>query len=126
MKPRTVANRAAAAKTAAALAVLAQVPFAAPRRTDILPRFICRPNAFPPGPPMQTYDLVMLAVLGAATIFGFWKGLAWQIASLASLVVSYFLALKFADRIAPMVSQHAPWNKFLAMLIIYAGASLAI
>ena len=75
---------------------------------------------------MQTYDLVMLAVLGAATIFGFWKGLAWQIASLASLVVSYFVALKFADRLAPMVSQHAPWNKFVAMLIIYAGASLAI
>ncbi len=75
---------------------------------------------------MQTYDLLMLAVLGAATIFGFWKGLAWQIASLASLVVSYFVALKFADRIAPMLSQHAPWNKFLAMLVIYAGASFAI
>lgn len=75
---------------------------------------------------MQTYDLVMLAVLGAATLFGFWKGLAWQIASLASLVVSYFVALRFADRLAPMVSDHAPWNKFIAMLIIYAAASLAI
>lgn len=75
---------------------------------------------------MQTYDLVMLAVLGFATIFGFWKGLAWQVASLASLVVSYFAALKFADKLAPMVSEHAPFNKFVAMLIIYAGASLAI
>ncbi len=75
---------------------------------------------------MQTYDLVMLAVLVFATIFGFWKGLAWQVASLASLVVSYFAALKFADRLAPMVSEHAPFNKFVAMLIIYAGASLAI
>jgi membrane protein required for colicin V production len=75
---------------------------------------------------METYDLVMLAVLAAATIFGFWKGLAWQVASVASLVVSYFVALKFADRIAPLVSQHAPWNKFVAMLLIYAGTSLAI
>ncbi|MBA3481124.1 MAG: CvpA family protein [Pirellulales bacterium] len=75
---------------------------------------------------MQTYDLVMLAVLGGATIFGFWKGLAWQVASLASLVVSYFVALRFADRLAPMVSDHAPFNKFIAMLIIYAVASLAI
>lgn len=75
---------------------------------------------------MQNYDLVMLAVLGFATIFGFWKGLAWQVASLASLVVSYFAALKFADRLAPMVSEHAPFNKFAAMLIIYAGSSLAI
>ena len=75
---------------------------------------------------MQTYDLVMLAVLVFATIFGFWKGLAWQVASLASLVVSYFAALKFADKLAPMVSEHAPFNKFAAMLIIYAGTSLAI
>lgn len=75
---------------------------------------------------MQTYDLVMLAVLGSATIFGFWKGLAWQVASLASLVASYFVALRFADRLAPMVSDHAPFNKFVAMLIIYAVASLAI
>lgn len=75
---------------------------------------------------METYDLIMIAVLAAATIFGFWKGLAWQIASIASIVVSYFVALRFADRLAPMVSQHAPWNKFVAMLLIYAGASLAI
>ena len=75
---------------------------------------------------MQNYDLAMLAVLAFATIFGFWKGLAWQVASLASLVVSYFVALKFADRLAPLVSDHAPFNKFIAMLIIYAGASLAI
>ncbi len=75
---------------------------------------------------MQPYDLLMLAVLGFATIFGFWKGLAWQIASLASLVVSYFVALRFADRLAPMISAHEPWNKFVAMLLIYAGASLVI
>lgn len=75
---------------------------------------------------MQNYDLAMLAVLAIATIFGFWKGLAWQVASLASLVVSYFVALKFADRLAPLVSEHAPFNKFVAMLIIYAGSSLAI
>lgn len=75
---------------------------------------------------MQTYDLLMIGVLAAATIFGFWKGLAWQVASLASLVASYFLALKFADRVAPMLSDHAPWNKFVAMLLIYAVASFFI
>jgi membrane protein required for colicin V production len=75
---------------------------------------------------MQTYDIIMLAVLGAATIFGFWKGLAWQVASLASLVASYFVALRFADQIAPSISEHAPWNKFVAMLLIYAATSFAI
>ena len=75
---------------------------------------------------MQPYDMIMVAVLAVATIFGFWKGLAWQVASLASLVVSYVVALKFADQVAPMVSDHAPWNKFLAMLLIYAGTSLIV
>jgi len=75
---------------------------------------------------MQTYDMLMLLVLVAATLFGFWKGMAWQIASLASLVVSYFVALKFADQLAPMISNHAPWNKFVAMLAIYIGTSFVI
>lgn len=75
---------------------------------------------------MQNYDLLMLAVLVGATIFGFWKGLAWQVASLASLVASYFMALRFADRLAPHISEHAPFNKFAAMLIIYAASSAAI
>src|SRR3990172_2115140 len=75
---------------------------------------------------MQTYDILMLLVLVAATLFGFWKGMAWQIASLASLVVSYFAALRFADQLAPMISDHAPWNKFVAMLAIYIGTSFVI
>ncbi len=75
---------------------------------------------------MQTYDILMLLVLLAATLFGFWKGMAWQIASLASLILSYFAALRFADRLAPMISNHAPWNKFVAMLAIYIATSFVI
>ncbi len=75
---------------------------------------------------MQTYDMLMILVLVAATLFGFWKGMAWQIASLASLVLSYFVALRFADQLAPMISSHAPWNKFVAMLAIYIATSFVI
>ena len=77
---------------------------------------------------MQTYDVLMLVVLVAATIFGMWKGMAWQIASLASLVVSYFVALKFADQLAPTFQGIAPppLNKFVAMLLIYMGTSFVI
>ncbi len=75
---------------------------------------------------MQTYDMLMILVLVAATLFGFWKGMAWQVASLASLVVSYFAALRFADQLAPMISNHAPWNKFVAMLAIYIATSFVI
>ncbi len=75
---------------------------------------------------MQTYDLLMLMVLLCATVFGFWKGMAWQLASLASLVVSYFAALKFSERLAPTFGSTAPWNRFVAMLVIYAVTSFMI
>jgi len=75
---------------------------------------------------MQTYDLLMLLVLVAATLFGFWKGMAWQLASLASLVVSYFAALRFSTQLAPTFGDHAPWNRFVAMLAIYIGTSFVI
>ena len=75
---------------------------------------------------MEAYDLIMIAVLVAATLWGAWKGVAWQIASLASLIASYFLALKFSDQLATYIKQDPPWNKFLAMLGIYLGTSLVI
>jgi membrane protein required for colicin V production len=75
---------------------------------------------------MQNYDLIMVAVLVGATVFGFWKGMAWQVASLASLVVSYFASLRFADQLAPIFGQQAPTNKFVAMAAIYVGTSFII
>jgi membrane protein required for colicin V production len=75
---------------------------------------------------MQTYDVLMLLVLAAATLFGFWKGMAWQIASLASLVVSYVAALQFSAQLAPMFGDHAPLNRFVAMLAIYVVVSFVI
>ncbi len=75
---------------------------------------------------MEAYDVFMLLVLIAATIFGVWKGMAWQVASLASLVVSYFVALKASPQIAPMFGEQAPWNRYLAMLALYLVTSLVI
>ncbi len=72
------------------------------------------------------YDILMLAVLGGCVLFGAWKGMAWQLASLASLVVSYLVALQFADVLAPMIGAEEPWNRFAAMAILYAGSSMAI
>jgi membrane protein required for colicin V production len=77
---------------------------------------------------MEWYDLLMIAVLLGTTIFGFLKGMAWQIASLASLVVSYFVALRFSEPLAAtgLVGDEAPWNRFVAMLAIYVVTSLVI
>jgi len=75
---------------------------------------------------MTPYDILMILVLAGATVFGAWKGMAWQIASLSSLAVSYFVALRFSPQLAPLFGQQAPLNRFLAMLAIYLGTSLVI
>jgi membrane protein required for colicin V production len=76
--------------------------------------------------PIQGYDLLMLAILILATAFGAWKGLAWQVASFASLVVSCVVAVRFSDGLARFIPHRAPWNRFLAMLILFLLTSLAI
>jgi membrane protein required for colicin V production len=75
---------------------------------------------------MQTYDLIMIVLLIGATAWGAYKGLAWQIASLASLVVSYLVAFRFSEPLAPYLSHEAPLNRLLAMLLLYAASSLVI
>ncbi len=75
---------------------------------------------------MELYDICMLVVLVAATLFGAWKGMAWQVASLASLVVSYFVALRFSPQIAHNFGEQAPLNRFIAMLVLYVATSVGI
>jgi membrane protein required for colicin V production len=75
---------------------------------------------------MQTYDILMLIILASAAIFGAIKGFAWQVASLASIVVSYFVANYFRNDVAKHINAQPPWNVFLAMLLLFFGTSLAI
>lgn len=75
---------------------------------------------------MQPYDIAMLAVLAAATLFGFVKGMAWQVASLASLAASYLVSLRFSGLLAPYIKQPEPLNRFIAMLVLYLATSLAV
>ncbi len=75
---------------------------------------------------MQSYDLIMLVVLVGATLLGAWKGMAWQLASMASIVVSYFVAMSFRGPVSQLLSAEPPWNMFLAMLLLYLGTSLLI
>jgi membrane protein required for colicin V production len=75
---------------------------------------------------MDIYDLLMLLVLGVNTILGVWKGMAWQVASIASLALSYFMALRYSTALAPMLGAEAPLNRFLAMLVLYLGTSLFV
>jgi len=75
---------------------------------------------------IQPYDIFMLAVLALAVLLGAWKGMAWQLASLGSLVLSFLVAMRFGGPLAPYVSAQAPWNRFIAMLILFLLTSLAV
>ena len=76
--------------------------------------------------PIYGYDVVMLIILVSATVFGAWKGVAWQLASLASLVVSWLVAMRFGRQLARYLPGDEPWNHFLAMLILFLLTSLVI
>ncbi len=75
---------------------------------------------------MQGYDLLMLIVLVGAVVWGAWKGFAWQVASLASMAASYFVALTFRQQVSQFISATPPWNIFLSMLILFLGTSLVV
>jgi membrane protein required for colicin V production len=75
---------------------------------------------------MEVYDIIMLVVLVGTTAFGAYKGLAWQVASIAAIVASYYVAMNFRDEVAELIDASPPWNMFLAMLILYVGTSFAI
>ena len=72
------------------------------------------------------YDLAMIAVLLIAIALGAYRGLAWQLASLASIVVGYSAALRFAGDVAPLIDIESPWNWVVAMVAIFAAGSLAV
>ena len=79
---------------------------------------------------MQGYDLFMIIILAAAIIWGAWKGFAWQVASLASVILSYVAAMMFRQPLATFLSQQVelvpPLDTGLAMLILFLGTSLVV
>ena len=75
---------------------------------------------------MEVYDIAMLIVLFGAMVFGAIKGFAWQLASIASIVLSYLVAYKYREPFSESIQAEPPWNRFLAMLILFVGTSLVI
>ncbi|MBL8889313.1 MAG: CvpA family protein [Planctomycetaceae bacterium] len=75
---------------------------------------------------MEIYDIIMLAILVGAVVFGALKGMAWQIATIAALVVSYFVAIRFSEPVSQFIKVDAPLNKLAAMLLLYLATSLVI
>jgi len=83
-------------------------------------------TAFRYTPKMQTFDMIMLAVLVVSTIHGIWRGMVLQVASLADIVLSFFAALRFSEPLAPLFGSQGPLNRFAAMFMIYLVTSLVV
>jgi membrane protein required for colicin V production len=75
---------------------------------------------------IEGYDLMMLGILAAAAVLGYFKGLVWQVAWIAGIAASGFVAVRFAGVVAPFVGQQPPWNRLLAMLALYVATSLVV
>lgn len=75
---------------------------------------------------IEGYDLVMLGILAATALLGYFKGMVWQLAWIAGIVVSGFVAVRFGSQFAPYFGQQAPWNRFASMLALYVATSFAV
>ena len=75
---------------------------------------------------MGIYDTIMLLLLGAATFIGWRKGMVSQVAAIASLLASFFVAANFYERVAGSIAAPDPWNRVAAFVVIYLGTSFVI
>ena len=71
------------------------------------------------------YDLITLLVLGYTTIRGAAKGMAWQLAGIAAVVLCFLFATPISLNIAPSIKLESPLNRWVAMLAIYVVFSFA-
>lgn len=69
------------------------------------------------------YDLFTLCVLGFTTMRGAAKGIAWQLAGIAAIVLCFAFATPLSASFAPSIPLEAPLNRWVAMLGIYLAFS---
>ena len=75
---------------------------------------------------MQVFDIIVLVVLIAASVWGAMRGLVKQLASAGSLLLGYFVAISFRQTVAPHIPAEEPWNLFAAMTILFVATSLGV
>ena len=71
------------------------------------------------------YDALILLIVVVCVIQGAWRGMVWQIAPIASLVLGYVVAYPMSERTAHFFGQ-PPTNRLFAMIAIYLAVSLAV
>ena len=69
------------------------------------------------------YDAIIALLLVFCTIRGAAKGFAWQIATIGALAICFFFAQSASLALAPMIKLDPPLNRWVAMFVLYMGAS---
>lgn len=69
---------------------------------------------------MSTYDVAMLGVVVAGMIWGALRGITWQLASIASLLLGYAVAFPLSAELAPRFPGEPIVARGLALLVAYA------
>lgn len=75
---------------------------------------------------MAIYDMLMLIMMIGAILLGAWRGMAWQLAPIASLLIGGVAAYESADQLAPWFGDNRPTNYLFALLTVYVVVSLGI
>lgn len=72
---------------------------------------------------MKMFDLIVLGILAFTTIRGAMKGIVWQLAAIAALVLCFVFAAPLSAIVAPVIGIEPPLGRWVAMLVIYLGFS---
>ena len=71
------------------------------------------------------YDLLMLGVLIFATARGAAKGIVWQLATIAALLLCFAFSESLSLAVAPLITVKPPLNRWIAMFALYLVFSFA-
>lgn len=74
---------------------------------------------------MTLYDVIMLMLVLFAAFTGWSRGMAWQVAPIASLVLGYLFAMPLSSSVAPWFGE-PPLNRLFALITMYCVISLAV
>jgi uncharacterized membrane protein required for colicin V production len=72
---------------------------------------------------MTSYDAAMVGVIVAGMIWGMFRGITWQLASIASLVLGYTVSHALSGQLTPYFGGEPLVARALAMLAIYVVIS---
>jgi uncharacterized membrane protein required for colicin V production len=72
---------------------------------------------------MTPYDAAMAGVIVAGMVWGAFKGITWQLASILSLVLGYSVAHPLSGQLAPYFPGEPVVARSLAMMAVYVGTA---